>query len=141
MTKVDLIKMENGKKELPVGISKNKHGSYRLQRTVGGNKYRFGSIQNLELALSVNAGIDALVEDLRAALEAPSGITAEQVTAIVAEISLSNTNELTRFINDSNRLTDRKFLGLMEQNARLHDRLDEQLNAKKSFWQRLKGWW
>lgn len=131
----DLIKMENGKKDLPVGISKTKWGSYRLQRTVNQKKYRFGSIQSLDLALTVNQGIDELVKDLRAALDRPEGVTEEQLIAIAD----ANMDEIDRkfdmlfgAIESQNRLIIRK-------DDLLHERILDLSNERKGFFARLFG--
>lgn len=142
--KSDLIKMENGKKDLPVGISQTKFGSYRLQRTVNSKKYRFGSTQNLELALSINSGIDELVKDLRTALEEPASATVEQVTSIVTENSATDMLEITRLIEKLIE-NDKDNLELLSYEiGKMHRRIDKGFHVimpedKKSFWQRITG--
>lgn len=137
--KSDLIKMENGKKDLPVGISRTKFGSYRMQRTVNNKKYRFGSTQNLEIALSVNAGIDEMVKDLRLALEEPESATAEQVASIVAENSATDMEGIARkfdilfgVIEDQNDL-------IIRQNNLIRERILDLSTERMSFWQRITG--
>src|SRR5690606_16777890 len=128
----DLIKMENGKKDLPVGISKTKHGSYRLQRTVNNKKYRFGSTQSLELAITVNEGIDELVKDLRIALENPDSIKEEQLVKI-ADANMEEINRkldiLFGVIEDQNDLIIRK-------DNLLHERILNLSNERKGFFAR-----
>lgn len=67
MVKADIIKMENGRKDLPKGISKNSNGrnGYRLHRSIEGKQYTFGSFQNLEHAISVNDRIEVLLNMYR----------------------------------------------------------------------------
>lgn len=142
-------------KDLPVGVSRNggtKKG-YRLHRSVAGKNYLFSSFQNLDHALRVNECIDVIVADLREALDKEGTFSVNDIQKLIVENSLSDMEEITRLINDSNRHINRKFLDLMEQNARLHDRLENQslrnaivqsrLDAleeqPKSFWQRITG--
>lgn len=132
-----LIKMENGKQDLPIGISRSQYGSYRLQRTVNGVKYRFGSIQNLELALSVNAGIDELVKNFRIALEEPVSATAEQVTSIVEERSDSDMAELQHTFSAMASMIDNQNDFVRKELELLHNHISELANERKSFWKRL----
>lgn len=135
----NFLKMENGKKDLPVGITKTQFGSYRLQRTVNNQKYRFGSIQSLDLALRVNAGIDDLVKDLRIALESPSGVTAEQVKEIVAENSLIDQLEVTRQIQVLASMIKSQNDLIIGQADLLHEHISDKTEERKSLWQRITG--
>lgn len=90
----DLIKMENGKTELPVGLSRTKHG-YRLHRTIAGKKYNFGSVQNSELALRLNGYIQVLVDDYRTELKTKQDVS-DVLHNIVVENSAVDMLEITR---------------------------------------------
>lgn len=67
-TEAELIKMANGKMELPKGISRTKYG-YRIYRRIDNKKYNFGSFQNINLVIKTNEYIERLAKDFRAELE------------------------------------------------------------------------
>lgn len=138
-TKTDIIKMENGKKDLPVGISQTKHGSYRLQRTIGGKDYRFGTIQNLELALRVNAGVEELSKDLKASLEKEGIVSISQVEDLIVKNRVLEVEEITDEIESLEEQLHSKTQFLVEQNTSLKHLLLKVLSQKKSFWQRITG--
>jgi hypothetical protein len=114
-------------KELPVGLSKTNWG-YRLHRTVNGKKYNFGSIQNHELAHRLNGYIDIIVADLKDAQSKEGVLSVDQIQKMIVENSVSDMEEITRQINDSNRHINRKFISLMEQNERLEESMSRRFD-------------
>src|SRR5690625_2792866 len=100
--KADLIRMENGRKDLPVGISRGtgSNKGYRLHRTVKGKDYNFGTFQNLEHALRTNGYIDIIVEDLRKAQALEGCLSIDDIEKVVTESSASIIGELTSLIGE-----------------------------------------
>lgn len=134
----DLIKMENGKKDLPPGISKYKYG-YRLHRTINGKKYNFSSFQSLEHAIRVNNAIEKLVADYRNVLENPEKVHAEQLATIVAENSATDVIELTREIEIlKDTIADQNDLIVRQSNLTRERVLDLSVE-RKGFLARLFG--
>lgn len=69
MTEADLIRMENGKKDLPTGMYRTEYNSYRISRRLNGVRYEFGSFRNLEQALRLNKCVSELFSNVRGALK------------------------------------------------------------------------
>lgn len=123
-------------KTLPIGISegKGRNKGYRLNRTVRGKEYNFGSFQNLEHALRTNGYINIIVADLKASHEKESILSVDEIREMIAENSLSNVEEITRLF----RLLDSNFSHQMNL---LNERFDQGMSIiepeKKSFWERI----
>lgn len=124
-SEADLIRMQEGKKELPIGISRigNGRNGYRLHRTIKGKTYRFGSFQNFEHALRVNEYIGRLIDDLREVLDAQP-LSKEELENVISIQSV-------RFSVDLHEMEDRMTM-------RILNALElQQPIEKKSFWQRI----
>lgn len=61
----DLIKMENGKKDLPKGITRTGSKGHHIRRKVLGKTYSFPVIHNQELAIAVNEKVREMAEDFQ----------------------------------------------------------------------------
>ena len=136
------------KKELPVGMSQQVNGKngYRLNRTVRGKQYNFGSFQNFDHALRTNGYVDIIVKDLEEAYEKEGVLSIVEIHKLIVENSLSDMQEITRLINDLDSMNNYRIGMISNDIARLHERLDELDQGvcvveleKKSFWQRITG--
>lgn len=140
-------------KELPVGMSKQINGKngYRLNRTVRGKEYNFGSFMNLDHALRQNGYIDIIVEDLRDAQSKEGLVSVDQVQKVLIENSLSDMKEITRLADDLYRRTQHEVRSakwevnsLKDEIEKLENKIDSivtfmQLESQKTLWQRIRG--
>lgn len=118
ISEADLIRMEEGKKELPVGVSRMSGGrnGWRLHRTVNGKLYRFGTFQNLEHALRTNVYIGRMVDDIRDEL-ASKPLSKEELESVIGKQNEFMSIHLSLLVN----------------------RILELASEKKSFLQRVMG--
>lgn len=141
MTNTNLIKMENGKKELPIGIVKasGRNKGYRLNRTVNQKEYNFGSIQNLEHALRTNGYIDIIVADLRDAQSKEGVVSIDEIRELIVEDGqhvMLEINQRFDILHHRSRLREETLECEIKD---LHNKLDALLDGNKSFWGLFKG--
>lgn len=92
-TEADLIAFGSGKKELPVGLTKTMHGSYRIQRSINGKKYIFPVVRNLELALKLNHVLGNVQKDVSLSSE-ERGASVQEIDDLLCKQSSSSVEEL-----------------------------------------------
>lgn len=150
----DLIKMKSGKKELPIGIYSRKSGGYELRRTANGQRYHFGTVHNLELALTINNGLDKVIEDYRTevnsnknkleTLVAENQVGIEGLTSLVVTDGLQNVLELSRQLNELREIMREQERMIINQSNLLSKEIyrtsAENLSKRKLTWkERLTG--
>lgn len=132
-------------KELPVGISAQtgRNKGYRLNRTVRGKEYNFGTFQNINHAIRTNGYIDIIVGDLKEAQEKEGIVSVEQVRRVIQENSLSEMHEIAQLIDELDSSFNQQLNSLKKEVILLHHYLHRLTTSsslpekEKTFWQRI----